>query len=133
MPGKKIFFTETAPKPKGPYSQAVIHNNTLYISGQIPVDPDTGILVRGSIEEEGRVVMENIKAIVQAAGAEMEDVVKVTCYLADIDDFTRFNKIYAEYFHHEPPSRTTIQAGRLPMGVQIEVDAIVTLPVKGSK
>jgi len=125
---KKIFYTDKAPKPKGPYSQAVIHNGLLYLSGQIPVDPATGQLVRGTVEEETGAVLNNIRIIAEEAGAGIEDVIKVTCYLADMDDFARFNEVYTKFFHDNPPARTTIQAGKLPLDVQIEIDAIVALP-----
>jgi 2-iminobutanoate/2-iminopropanoate deaminase len=128
--GKKIFYTDRAPKPKGPYSQAVIHDGLLYLSGQIPVDPDTGQLVRGTVEEETGAVLNNIRIIAEEAGAELGDVIKVTCYLADMDDFARFNDVYKKYFPENPPARTTIQAGRLPLDVQVELDAIIALPVK---
>lgn len=124
---KRIFSTDSVPKPKGPYSQAVIHNGLMYISGQIPIDTKTGMMVRGTIEEETEIVLNNIKAIVESAGASMKDVLKVTCYLADMDDFGRFNDVYKEYFKEDPPARTTIQAGRLPLDVQIEIDAIAAL------
>ncbi|MBI4655028.1 MAG: RidA family protein [Nitrospirae bacterium] len=124
---KIIFSTDNVPKPKGPYSQAVIHNGLMYISGQIPIDPKTGVIKRGTIEEETEMVLNNIKAIVESAGASMKDVLKVTCYLADMDDFGRFNDVYKKYFVDEPPARTTIQAGRLPLDVQIEIDAIAAI------
>lgn len=127
MSEKKVFCSDKAPKPKGPYSQAVIHNGLLYISGQIPVNPETGIIVRGTIEEEAEIVLNNIKAIIEDAGAGMKDVLKVTCYLADMDDFERFNNVYKEYFREEPPARTTIEAKRLPLDVQVEIDAVVSL------
>lgn len=131
MAKKKIFFTDKAPEPKGPYSQAIIHNGALYISGQIPINPVTGALLRATIEEETETVLNNIKIIVEEAGAKMEeDVVKVTCYLADIEDFPRFNSVYEKYFPQRQPARTTLQAGKLPLDVQIEMDAIVALPVK---
>ncbi len=133
MPAKKIFYSENIPRPKGPYSQAIIHNGLLYVSGQIPIDPKTGILIRGSIEEETEAALNNIKAIVEDAGASMKDVIKVTCYLADMDNFERFNNVYKEYFKDEPPARSTIQAGRLPLDVQVEIDAIVALPLKAEK
>lgn len=126
--GKKIFHSDKTPRPKGPYSQAVIHSGILYISGQVPVNPETGIIIRGTIEEETRAVLDNIKTIVEEAGADMKDVLKVTCYLADIDNFERFNNVYKEYFKEEPPARSTLQAGRLPLDVQVEIDAIVALP-----
>lgn len=130
MPDKKVFSSERAPKPKGPYSQAVIHNGLMYISGQIPVDIETGMMVRGTIEEETHAVLQCIKNIVEDAGAGLKDVLKLTCYLSDMDDFTRFNHVYREYFDMEPPARSTIQAGRLPMDVTVEIDAIVALPDK---
>jgi len=127
MADKQIFFSEKAPKPKGPYSQAVIHNGLLYLSGQIPVDTVTGLMVRGTLEEETEIVLNNIKNIAEEAGAGMEDVLKVSCYLADIEDYAMFNNVYQKYFIENPPARTVIQAGKLPMDVQIEMDAIVAL------
>lgn len=128
MAGKKVFFTQKAPEPKGPYSQAVIHDGLLYISGQVPVSSVTGELVRGTIEEETEAVLNNIKIITEEAGADMDCVLKVTCYLADIHDFPRFNQVYETYFAQYPPARSTIQAGKLPLDVQVEMDAIVALP-----
>jgi len=127
MTERKIFSSDKVPKPRGPYSQAVIHNGVLYISGQIPIDAETGLLIRGTIEEETDTVLKNIKIIVEEAGARMEDVLKVTCYLADLFDFERFNSVYKKYFEKDPPARTTIQAGRLPLDVQVEIDAIVAV------
>lgn len=133
MADKKIFYSERVPKPKGPYSQAVIHNGLMYISGQVPVDPVSGEVVRASIEEETEAVLNNIKIIVEEAGSSMEAVLKVTCYLADIEDFARFNNVYEKYFPGNPPARTTFQAGKLPLNVQVEMDAIVALPSKEHK
>lgn len=128
MAGKKVFYTQRAPEPKGPYSQAVIHDGLLYISGQVPLDPVTGELVRGTIEDETEAVLNNIKIITEEAGADMDCVLKVTCYLADIHDFPRFNQVYEKYFAQYPPARSTLQAGKLPLDVQVEMDAIVALP-----
>ena len=128
MTDKKIFLTDRAPGPVGPYSQAVIHNGLMYVSGQIPLDPQTGELVRGTIEDETEAVLNNLRSIVEEAGATMEDVLRVSCYLADMEDFPRFNAIYAKYFTANPPARSTFQAARLPLDVQVEVDAIVALP-----
>lgn len=128
MKGKKIFYTDKAPEPVGPYSQAVIHNGTLYISGQVPINPVTGSLFRGTIEEETELALSNLRAIIEEAGAEIEDVLRVTCYLADLDDFPRFNDVYKRFFVNEPPARSTLQAGKLPLEVQVEMDAIVALP-----
>ncbi len=128
MAEKEIFLTENAPQPVGPYSQAVIHNGVMYVSGQIPLDPGTGELIRGTIEDETATVLNNLKVIVEGAGATMKDVLRVSCYLADMEDFPRFNVVYATYFTINPPARSTIQAARLPLDVQVEVDAIVAVP-----
>ena len=130
MTDKKIFLTDKAPKPVGPYSQAVIHNGLIYVSGQIPLDPQTGELVRGTIEDETEAALNNLRTIIEEAGATMEDVLRVSCYLADMEDFPRFNAIYAKYFTVNPPARSTFQAAKLPLDVQVEVDAIVALPEK---
>jgi 2-iminobutanoate/2-iminopropanoate deaminase len=128
MADKKIFLTEKAPKPVGPYSQAVIHNGLMYVSGQIPIDPESGELVRGTIEDETKAALNNLKVIVEDAGASMEDVLRVSCYLLDMEDFPRFNAVYAQYFTSNPPARSSFQAAKLPLDVQVEVDAIVALP-----
>jgi len=130
MADKKIFLTVKAPKPVGPYSQAVIHNGVMYVSGQIPLDPQTGQLVRGTIEDETEAALNNLRAIVEDAGATMEDVLRVSCYLVDMADFPRFNAVYAGYFTANPPARSTFQAAQLPLDVQVEVDAIVAVPEK---
>ncbi len=130
MAEKEIFLTEKAPKPVGPYSQAVMHNGLMYVSGQIPLDPESGELVRGTIEDETEAVMNNLRMIVEGAGAAMEDVLRVSCYLADMEDFPRFNAVYATYFTNNPPARSTFQAAKLPLDVQVEVDAIVAVTEK---
>ncbi len=124
---KKIFCTPRAPVPKGPYSQAVIHDGLLYISGQGPIDPGSGNLIKGCIEDETRVTLDNIKAIVEDAGAKMKDVLKVTCYLSEMSEFAMFNEVYNNFFSDDPPARTTIQAGKLPFGFKVEIDAVVAL------
>jgi len=125
MAKRQAFNSEKAPKPKGPYSQAIIHDRVLYVSGQGPVDPATGTIVRGAIEEETRATLDNLKTIIEEARYALEGVLKTTCYLSNMDDFNRFNKVYSEYFPQRPPARTTIEAGRLPMDIMVEVDAIV--------
>lgn len=122
---KEIFLTENAPQPKGPYSQAVIHNGILYISGQIPIEPKTNQVIHGTIEEETETVLKNLKAIIEDAGYTIEDVIKVTCYLTDINEFPKFNEIYKKYFTEKPPARSTVQVSDLVLGVKVEVDAIV--------
>lgn len=127
MGKKKVILTPKAPQPRGPYSQAVIHNGILYISGQGPVDPMTNKPINGTIEQETIRTLENIKAIILKAGGGLENILKITCYLADMDDFSAFNNAYKDYFIKEPPARTTIQAGRLPAGMRIEIEAIVAV------
>ena len=125
MVKRKVFHSDQAPSPRGPYSQAILHNELLYVSGQGPVKPATGSIVRGTIEEETRTTLNNLKIIIEEAGYTLEGVLKVTCYLSSIDDFDRFNKVYSEYFADAPPARSLIQAGRLPMDIKVEIDAIV--------
>ena len=121
---KQIVRTENAPKPVGPYSQAVRTGNLLFVSGQGALDPKTGEPKRDSIEVETRQVMENLKTILEAGGSSLDRVVKSTCYLVDLNDFQSFNGIYGEYFTSEPPARTTIQATKLPLNFRVEVDVI---------
>lgn len=127
MSKRKVILTPKAPHPKGPYSQAVVHNGILYISGQGAVDPVTNRLVNGTIEQETIRTLENIKAIILEADGELENILKITCYLANMDDFSAFNNAYKGYFIKEPPARTTVQAAKLPAGMRLELDAIVAL------
>jgi len=120
---REIIFTEKAPKPVGPYSQAIKAGNFLFISGQIPIDPETGKLVNGGIKEQTRRVLDNIKAIVEAAGYTMQDIVQVFVFLKDLKDFSGFNEEYANYFKSNPPSRVTVGA-EIPKGALLEVSAI---------
>lgn len=124
---KEIVRTDTAPSPIGPYSQAVRAGNLIFVAGQGCMNPQTGQMERGSIQSETRQVMENVKSILAAAGASLSDVVKTTCFLADIDDFQAFNAVYAEYFTSAPPARTTIQAARLPGDIRVEVEVVALL------
>lgn len=121
---KEIVFTEKAPKPIGPYSQAVVAGDFIFGSGQIPIDPATGEIVEGNIEVQTRRVLENIKAVIEAAGSSLEKVVFVTVFLSDLSDYPRFNEVYAEYFGESPPARTTVEVSRLPKGVKLEVNFI---------
>jgi 2-iminobutanoate/2-iminopropanoate deaminase len=124
---KQIVRTDTAPTPIGPYSQAVKAGNLVFVAGQGCMNPSTGQMERGSIASETRQVLENVKSILAAAGATLGDVVKTTCFLADINDFQAFNAVYAEYFADQPPARTTIQAARLPGDIRVEVEAVALL------
>lgn len=125
---KQVVFTEKAPKPVGPYSQGVKAGGFLFVAGQIPIDPSTGRIVEGSFEDKVRRVLENVKAVVEAAGGSLDNVVKVTVYLKDISLFDRFNKVYAEYFPRNPPARVVVEVSNLPKGVELEVEAIAYIP-----
>ena len=120
---KKIINTPKAPAPVGPYSQAVEVDGTLYISGQIPVNPETGA-IPPTIEEQTRQVMENIKAILDAAGYSFDDVVKSTVLLTDMGNFKAMNAIYAEYYKENPPARAAFAVRELPLGVLVEIETI---------
>ena len=121
---KKVISAENAPKAIGPYSQAIEVNGMLFISGQIPIDPESGKIVEGGIEEQTEQVMKNIGAILAAAGYSYSNVVKSTCLLADMKYFAAMNKVYANYFPSEPPARATFAAKELPMQVLIEIETI---------
>jgi 2-iminobutanoate/2-iminopropanoate deaminase len=121
---KKVVFTEKAPKPIGPYSQAVCVNGWLFISGQIPIDPATGEFVKGDFKAQVERVLENIKAIVEAAGGTLDNIVKVTVFLRDIAKFAEFNEVYSRYFPSNPPARSAIGVAALPRGAEVEVEAI---------
>ena len=125
--GRKVILTKNAPQPKGPYSQAILYNGILFISGQLPIDPKTDKPIRGTIEEETTRVLENIKAIVTEAGGDMNNILKMNCYLANMDDFQGFNHVYTSYFSSKSPARTTIQAARLSLDARVEIDAVVAL------
>lgn len=121
---KKIIKIPNAPAPIGPYSQAVVKNNTLYVSGQIPLDPFDGKLKCDSIQEATEQVMKNITALVETAGFEMEDVVKCSIFLKSLDDFTEVNRVYESYFQVDPPARETLQVSKLPLDVPVEISCI---------
>ncbi|HVG95784.1 MAG TPA: RidA family protein [Chloroflexota bacterium] len=124
---KEIVRTDTAPTPIGPYSQGVRAGNLFFVAGQGCMNPATGQMARESVESETRQVLENVKAILGAAGLSLGQVVKTTCYLADMNDFQAFNAVYATYFAEQPPARTTIQAARLPGDIKVEVEAIALI------
>jgi 2-iminobutanoate/2-iminopropanoate deaminase len=124
---KKQIETQAAPKAIGPYSQAIQVGNTVYISGQIPLDPSTSKMVDGGIEAETKRVLENIKAIVKASGGEMANIVKTTILLADMNDFSKVNEIYESYFSSPFPARATFQVSRLPRDARVEIEAIAQI------
>jgi 2-iminobutanoate/2-iminopropanoate deaminase len=124
---RKIISTEHAPKAIGPYSQAVVSNGIAYLSGQIPNDPATGQLVEGDITAQTERVLQNLKAVLEACGASVESVLKVSVFLKDMADFPKMNEVYARYFTVNPPARSTVQAARLPRDVSVEIDAIASV------
>jgi 2-iminobutanoate/2-iminopropanoate deaminase len=119
--------TPSAPAAIGPYSQAIRAGDFLFVSGQIPLDPATGALVEGDVRAQARRVLENLGAIIAAAGGSFDRVVKTTVYLADMNDFPALNEEYARFFGAPAPARATVQVGRLPRDVRVEIDAIVHL------
>jgi 2-iminobutanoate/2-iminopropanoate deaminase len=126
---KKPISTQSAPKAIGPYSQAVEARGarTLFLSGQIPLDPVTGELVHGTIEEETARALENLRAVLNAAGAGFEHVVKTTVFMVDLADFPKMNEVYGRAFTIAPPARSTVQVAALPRGARVEIEAVVVL------
>ncbi len=124
---KKIIAPKDGPPPAGPYSPAVAANGFLFVSGQIPLDPATGEIIQDSFEREARQTLENLKSVVEAGGATLNDVVKVNIYLADIARFGELNQIYSEYFDESKPARACVQAAKLPKDASIEIEAVAVL------
>ena len=121
---RQIVQTKQAPDAIGPYSQAVIANGFVFTSGQIPIDPATGQFVSGGIAEQTQQVLKNLTAVLEAAGSGLQQVVKTTVYLADMQDFTAMNEVYATFFGAEPPARSTVQAAGLPRDARVEIDVV---------
>jgi len=117
-------FTERAPKPIGPYSQAIKLGNLLFVSGQIPIDPATNEVVKGGIKEQTERVLENVKATLEAANMTLDDVVMAFVYLSDMADFPQFNEVYSRYFKERPPARVTVAVKSLPRDVKVEIAVI---------
>jgi 2-iminobutanoate/2-iminopropanoate deaminase len=126
-PMKKQVQTDKAPKAIGPYSQGIIANGFVFCSGQIPIDPATGELNTGSIEDQTRQVLKNIGAVLEAAGSSFDEVVKCTVFLQDMNDFAKMNAVYAEFFKAPNPARAAVQVARLPRDVKVEIEAIALL------
>jgi len=121
---KEVIVSEKTPKPVGPYSQAVKAGNFLFISGQLPINPTTGEIVRGNFEEAVKIVLENVKSIVEEAGGTMDDIVKVTVYMKGLNLFSKFNEIYSQYFRDKYPARVVVEVSKIPKDVDLEVEAI---------
>ena len=124
---KEIISTTNAPQAIGPYSQAVKTNNLMFISGQIPMDPSTGNLVEGSIEDEANQVLKNLKSICEAAGYSLDDAVKITIFLTDLGNFAVVNDVMKEHFSEPYPARATVEVSGLPLGVNVEIEAIISI------
>jgi 2-iminobutanoate/2-iminopropanoate deaminase len=121
---KKIINTKNAPAAIGPYSQAIETNGTLYISGQVPINPETAKVVEGGISQQTEMVMKNIKAILDAAGYSFKDVIKSTCLLSDMNNFAAMNEVYGKYYSENPPARAAFAVRELPLGVLVEIETI---------
>lgn len=121
---KKIINTPHAPAPIGPYNQAVQSGPFLFVSGQIPMDPVSGKLIQGDVVDQTRMVMENLKAILQEAGLDFSHVIKCSIFISDMKDFPRINEVYGQYFQGDPPARETVQVAGLPLGVDVEISCI---------
>jgi len=124
---EKIVSTPQAPKAIGPYSQAVIHNGIVYLSGQIAIDPATNQLIEGDVVAQTHRVLTNLKAVLETAGSSLESVLKTTVFLKEMADFPKMNEVYGQYFSANPPARSTVQAAKLPRDVAVEIDAIAAV------
>ncbi len=127
MGEKKAFQTDKAAITGGPYSQAVIHDGLIYLSGQGPIDPQTNEVTLGTVEKEAELTLENIRIILEEAGSSLNNVLRVTVYLLDMKEYGRFNEVYRRYFQTDLPARTCVQAAKLPFGIRVEIDAIAAI------
>jgi 2-iminobutanoate/2-iminopropanoate deaminase len=130
---REIVATEAAPQAIGPYSQAVRVGDFVFTSGQIPIDPRTGVFVEGGIAEQTEQVLRNLAEVLRAAGTGLEAVVKTTVFLADMNDFVAMNEVYGRYFPGAPPARSTVQAARLPRDARVEIDVVAVKIVTSDK
>lgn len=121
---REAVYTDNAPRPVGPYSQAIVAGGFVFVSGQIPIDPATGKLIKDDFREAARRAILNLKAVLEAAGSTLDDVVKVTVYIRDITKFKEFNEVYSEFFRGTPPARAVVEVSNLPLGADVEIEAI---------
>ncbi|MDN5326896.1 MAG: 2-iminobutanoate/2-iminopropanoate deaminase [Moorella sp. (in: firmicutes)] len=133
MTGKIVVATNQAPAAIGPYSQAIRIGNLIFTSGQIPLDPASGQIVDGGAAEQTARVMANLQAVLAAAGAGLEDVVKTTVYIKDMKDFNTINEVYGRYFNQEPPARSCVEVARLPKNVLVEIEAVAVAGNNGGR
>ena len=124
---KKVIHSDKAPKAVGPYSQAILTGNLVFTSGQIAIDPGSGKLIEGGIQEQARQVMANLSAVLKAAGTDLTRAIKATVFLDDINNFAEFNEVYGEYFPSNPPARSAFQVAALPLGAMVEIEMIATV------
>ena len=124
---KQVIHTDSAPAAIGPYSQAIQIGDLLFVSGQVPIDPSTGAIVEGDIKAQAQQSLNNLKAILNAAGTNMGAVVKTTVFLADMNDFAAMNEVYAQFFQEPVPARSAVQVARLPKDAKVEIEAIAQL------
>lgn len=124
---KIVISTQNAPTPVGAYNQAIVTGNLIFVSGQIPLDPDTGELIDGDFKARCNRVLENLKAIVESAGSSIDKIVKTNVYLTDLSNFSEVNETYAEFFKYDPPARAAVEVSKLPLGVDIEIECIAEL------
>lgn len=124
MPAKEIISTPHAPAAIGPYSQAVRWNGLVFCSGQIPLDPATGELVEGGVTKQTSRVLDNLKAVLEASGSSLGQVLKTTVFMKDLSEFAAMNEVYSHYFGENPPARATVEASRLPRDVRVEIECV---------
>lgn len=124
---KKIITTDKAPAPLGPYNQAIMAGDFLFVSGQVPINPATGELEKGDVKEQTRMVMKNLKAILEEAGLDFSSVVKCSIFISDMKDFPKINEVYGSYFGDDAPARETIQVAGLPLGADVEISCIAII------
>lgn len=124
---KRAIFTDKAPAAIGPYSQAIVCGDLLFVSGQLPIDPAVGKLIEGNMEEQTKRVVQNLSAVAEEAGVDLSKVVKTTIFLKDLHDFAEVNSAYAKFFQDDPPARSTVQVAALPLNARIEIEAIISL------
>ena len=124
---KRVFQSKTLPSTKAPYSQAIIHEGLLFVSGQVAFDPEKNRVIEGTIKEETELILTNLKIILEETGSSLAKVLKVTVFLTNMDDFNRFNSVYAQFFSQDPPARSCVEVANLPLGAKVEIEAIAHL------